>query len=398
MQGLIYDQEIAVEKEHTALITFTTGSSGTPKGADRSHRFLAAQHYALNRNLPYVSTDCDLPVFPIFSLNNIAAGVETIIPAIDVGSPSPKDAALLYAQMKSTGVTCTTLSPSLFNQLANFCIEKNIKLDFLKRVVTGGAPVSFDDIKRMKSVATKAKILVLYGSTEAEPMAEIEAVEMLNQKMSTDPEMVEDGVNVGHIDSGLKFHFIEINKDEVVINDKNDWKKILVKNNQPGELIVAGEHVCEKYFNNEEAFKKAKIKDEKGIIWHRTGDLGFLDSENNLWLVGRVHNAIRRDTQWYFPVKAEIILKKFPFIDRAAFLGIPDTALGEKVVAVFTTKPAFIDIETYIKEIRRVLEKNKFIVDAIIHTDEIPMDPRHHSKVEYGILKNKILENLEKTK
>ncbi|MBY0414648.1 MAG: AMP-binding protein, partial [Bdellovibrionales bacterium] len=90
----------AVEKEHTALITFTTGSSGTPKGADRSHRFLAAQHYALNRHLPYADGDKDLPVFPIFSLNNLAAGVETIIPAIDVGAPAPSDALVLYAQMK----------------------------------------------------------------------------------------------------------------------------------------------------------------------------------------------------------------------------------------------------------------------------------------------------------
>ncbi|MHC4916705.1 MAG: AMP-binding protein, partial [Planctomycetota bacterium] len=64
-----------VEREHTALITFTTGSSGPPKGADRTHRFLAAQHEALDRCLPYADDDVDLPVFPIFSLNNIAGGV-----------------------------------------------------------------------------------------------------------------------------------------------------------------------------------------------------------------------------------------------------------------------------------------------------------------------------------
>jgi acyl-CoA synthetase (AMP-forming)/AMP-acid ligase II/pimeloyl-ACP methyl ester carboxylesterase len=386
-----YEQEVAVEKEHSALITFTTGSSGTPKGADRGHRFLAAQHYALNRNLPYTEADRDLPVFPIFSLNNLAAGVETIIPAIDVGNPAETDAMILYAQLKSAGVTCTTLSPSLFNHLASYCIEKNLKLDFLKRVVTGGAPVSYDDVKRMKSVATKAKILVLYGSTEVEPMAEIEATEMLNQIMPTDPELVEDGVNVGHIDSGLKFRFIQINKEEIRIHTASDWANLVSKDKTPGELIVAGEHVCERYFNNEEAFFKAKIKDENGIIWHRTGDLGFLDKNNNLWIVGRVHNAIKRNDIWYFPVKAEIILKKFSFIHRAAFLGIPDQKLGEKVVAVFTTNENCLDIENYKKEIKRVLEKNNFVIDDVIHTEEIPMDPRHHSKVEYGVLRNKIM-------
>ncbi len=381
---------IPVEKEHTALITFTTGSSGTPKGADRSHRFLAAQHYALNRHLPYETGDKDLPVFPIFSLNNLAAGVETIIPAIDVGAPAASDALVLYVQMKSSGVTCTTLSPSLFNALSAFCLEKNLKLDFLKRIVTGGAPISRDDVARMKSVAEKAQILVLYGSTEVEPMAHIEASEMLAETAHEDAEIVEAGVNVGGLDSGLEYKFIRINKDAVYVKSRSDWNDIEVAPGAVGELIVAGEHVCQKYFNNEEAFFRAKIRDERGVVWHRTGDLGKIDQHNNLWIVGRVHNAINRKGQYFFPVRAEIILKKFPFVHKAAFLGIPDETLTEKTYAVFSTQDKGLNIEEAKKEIRRVMEKNDFQVDEIIHIDDIPMDPRHHSKVEYEILKKKI--------
>jgi acyl-CoA synthetase (AMP-forming)/AMP-acid ligase II len=380
-----------VEKEHTALITFTTGSSGTPKGADRSHRFLAAQHYALNRHLPYADGDKDLPVFPIFSLNNLAAGVETIIPAIDVGAPAATDALVLYVQMKSAGVTCTTLSPSLFNALATFCIEKNLNLDFLKRVVTGGAPISRSDVARMKSVAKNAEILVLYGSTEVEPMAHIEAVEMLAETQDADHEIVEAGVNVGSLDSGLKYKFIHINKDAIYVNQNSDWKALEVPMGEVGELIVAGEHVCERYFNNEEAFFRAKIKDEKGVVWHRTGDLGKLDKHNNLWIVGRVHNAINRKGKYFFPVRAEIILKKFPFVSKAAFLGISDPTLTEKTYAVFSSADQNLNIEDAKKEIQRVMEKNDFVVDEILHVDDIPMDPRHHSKVEYEVLKKKIM-------
>ena len=391
LQGTTPSKTLAVEKEHTALITFTTGSSGTPKGADRSHRFLAAQHYALNHHLPYDDQDKDLPVFPIFSLNNLAAGVETIIPAIDVGQPQATDALVLYVQMKSSGVTCTTLSPSLFNHLATFCIEKNLHLDFLKRIVTGGAPISRDDVARMKSVAKNAKILVLYGSTEVEPMAHIEAVDMLAEIQDADKEIVEAGVNVGVLDSGLQYKFIHIEKDAIFIKKASDWDKLIVNQGEVGELIVAGEHVCERYYNNEEAFFRAKIRDEKGIVWHRTGDLGKLDKHNNLWLVGRVHNAIDRKGQYFFPVRAEIILKKFPFVHRAAFLGINDLELNEKTYAVFSSVEKNLDIESAKKEIRRVMEKNQFIVDEILHVDDIPMDPRHHSKVEYEVLKKKIL-------
>ena len=391
LKGLTPSMTLPVEKEHTALITFTTGSSGTPKGADRGHRFLAAQHYALNQHLPYDENDKDLPVFPIFSLNNLAAGVETIIPAIDVGQPQPTDAKVLYVQMKSAGVTCTTLSPSLFNHLASYCIEEKLPLDFLKRIVTGGAPISRDDVAKMKSVAKNAKILVLYGSTEVEPMAHIEAVEMLAESQDTDPEIVEAGVNVGTLDSGLQYRFIHIEKDGICINKSSDWDKVIVQKGEVGELIVAGEHVCERYYNNEKAFFSAKIKDEKGLIWHRTGDLGKIDKHNNLWLVGRVHNAIKRKGQYFFPVRAEIILKKFPFVHRAAFLGINDPKVNEKTYAIFSTIDKNINIETSKTEIRRVLEKNKFIVDEILHVDDIPMDPRHHSKVEYEVLKKKIL-------
>ena len=375
-----------VEQEHTALITFTTGSSGRPKGADRSHRFLSAQHYALNRHIPYTESDVDLPVFPIFSLNNLAAGVTTVIPAIDVGAPSEKDPLILIAQFLTMKVTCTTLSPSLLNAVSAFCLSNNIKLNGLKRVVTGGAPVSRDDVKRIKEAAPNAEILVLYGSTEVEPMAHIEAEDMLSQIGSSDPEIVEPGVNVGKFDSGLEVKYIKIKEESLSISSDKEWEELEVKKGSPGEIIVSGEHVCRNYYNNEEAFKKTKIVDNLGRIWHRTGDLGFEDDKGDLWLVGRVHNAINRGGEYCFPVRAEIIMKKIPLVKHAAYLGVEDKDLGEKPVAVFSVKEGVKDAEA-IEEVSRMLSKNEITFDDVIVVDHIPMDPRHHSKVEYHVLR-----------
>ncbi len=375
-----------VEKEHTALITFTTGSSGKPKGADRSHRFLSAQHYALNRHIPYIESDVDLPVFPIFSLNNLAAGVTTVIPAIDVGAPSEKDPLILIAQFLTMKVTCTTLSPSLLNAVSAFCLKNNLKLNGLKRIVTGGAPVSRDDVKRIKEAAPNAEILVLYGSTEVEPMAHIEAKEMLAEKENTDPEIVEPGVNVGKFDSGLEVKYIKIFENPLSVGKEEDWNELEVSKGSPGEIIVSGEHVCHNYYNNEEAFKKTKIVDNKGRVWHRTGDIGFEDDRGDLWLVGRVHNAINRKGEYCFPVRAEIIMKRIPLILHAAYLGVDDSELGEKPIAVFSVNDES-KVEEAKKEVERLLEKNKVVYDDIIHVDKIPMDPRHHSKVEYHVLR-----------
>jgi pimeloyl-ACP methyl ester carboxylesterase len=101
-----------VESETTALITFTTGSTGKPKGANRTHRFLSAQHHALSHVIPYAATDIDMPIFPIFSLNNLATGVTTILPAINLAQPSEHDPAILTNQILNNKVNCATMSPS----------------------------------------------------------------------------------------------------------------------------------------------------------------------------------------------------------------------------------------------------------------------------------------------
>lgn len=388
----------AVEQEETALITFTTGSSGVPKGANRTHRFLAAQHYALDECLPYRAQDVDLPVFPIFSLNNIAAGVTTVIPAIDVGVPAEHDASVLLAQFKACGVTCATLSPSLLNGLSAHCLKTGERMLTLRRVATGGAPISRDNLIDFTAAAPNAEAWVLYGSTEVEPMAHIEAKEMIELKTraNEDPEWVDDGVNVGHLVQALETKFIRIHKGPVRVDSAEDWKALEVPHGSVGELIVAGEHVCRDYYNNTEAFSRAKILDERGVVWHRTGDLARLDGKGYLWIVGRVHNAIERDGKYEFPVRAEMILKKLDFVKNGAYLGLPDSTLGERAACVVVPTDASqignprVEAE-YASRIRAIMSKNGVPVDDILFRAEIPMDPRHHSKVEYEVLRKQLL-------
>ncbi|HOD39080.1 MAG TPA: AMP-binding protein, partial [Candidatus Wallbacteria bacterium] len=161
----------AVEGEETALVTFTTGSSGVPKGADRTHRFLVAQHLALDECIPYESGDIDVPAFPIFSLNNIAAGVNTVIPITDIGRPSEKDPVMLVSQIKTCAITCATLSPSMIVNIAKFCDENKITMPKIRRVITGGAPISNDTLELFRKAVPNAEVWVLYGSTEVEPIA-----------------------------------------------------------------------------------------------------------------------------------------------------------------------------------------------------------------------------------
>ncbi|WP_415063339.1 alpha/beta fold hydrolase [Bdellovibrio sp.] len=382
-----------VESEFTALITFTTGSTGKPKGANRTHRFLSAQHHALSHVIPYTEKDKDMPAFPIFSLNNLASGVTTILPALDLAAPSERDSAILACQILNENINCTTLSPSMLVGLARYCKEKGLQLTGLRRVVTGGAPISKDDVKAFYDIAPQTELWILYGSTEAEPMAHIEGRDMLKESQISDPEIIEEGVNVGHISEDIDYRFIRI-KDGPIELSSTPWSQIEVSPGDVGEFICTGDHVCRDYYNNPEAFKTTKILDEKNRVWHRTGDLAYIDPEKNLWIVGRVNNAIERAGKYYFPVRAEVLLKRMDFTYRCAFLGVEDAKLGQATYAVVELKAEIergtFDFDKAKKEIHRVFEKNKIPVDEIKFVQKIPMDPRHHSKVEYKVLRDQL--------
>jgi olefin beta-lactone synthetase len=382
----------AVESESTALITFTTGSSGVPKGANRTHRFLCAQHEALWNVIPYTENDIDMPAFPIFSLNNLASGVSTLLPALDLAKPSDRDPAVLTGQIINQAVTCTTLSPAMFNGLSSYCHSQKTGLPSLRRVVTGGAPISRDNVRSFKSIAPDAEIWILYGSTEVEPMAHIESNEMLSTPSDPDPEIIEQGVNVGHISKELRYKFITPSRDNITWTTDSNWQDLEVAAGQVGEFIVSGNHVCRDYYNNPEAFQKTKIVDGEKNVWHRTGDLGLVDDRGHLRIVGRIHNMIIRRGTPHFPVGPEIILKRLDFVNRSAYLGLADPDLGERCVVALQLKEKEANIPKGLKELKRLFTKNSFPVDACYIVNEIPMDPRHHSKVEYSVLRRLLLD------
>jgi olefin beta-lactone synthetase len=205
-----------------------------------------------------------------------------------------------------------------------------------------------------------------------------------------DPEIVEDGVNVGHVDESVRYKFLKIVKGPIDLA-LTPWQDLEVPRGEVGEFAVSGDHVCRDYYNNQDAFVKTKIRDRDGTIWHRTGDLARLDEHDHLWVVGRVHNAVQRAGKVHFPVRAEVVLKRLPFVSQGAFLGLPDPTLGEKTAVVVALCDRGFNRDTAQREILRLFDKNKIPVDALYFVEQVPMDSRHHSKVEYGELRTFLL-------
>jgi acyl-CoA synthetase (AMP-forming)/AMP-acid ligase II len=361
-----------VDPDDPALVTFTSGSSGEPKGANRTHGFLLAQHRALAAEFPAGEDDIDMPMFPVFALNNLASGVPSIVPAMDFRHVENVDAGRVLRQMQTHGVTTCTASPPFFDRIAEHLAVHPDTKPRLRRLLTGGAPVSDAQLRAWRKALPDPELLVVYGSTEAEPVAHCTAEERLAAVNDLRPRT--PGYCAGHPSERVRTKLIPIQDGPVDHPDELAPGEI-------GELIVTGDHVCRDYYRNPQAVRDNKITDPDGTVWHRMGDTGSFDTAGRFWIAGRVHSTIHRRGKLLHPQLVEQAARgDDDRIRRIAAVGLDDRA----VLAVETDAGEEMkqDIAKRLAAARLEIDE---IVDEIVLTREpLPVDPRHNSKIDYG--------------
>jgi acyl-CoA synthetase (AMP-forming)/AMP-acid ligase II len=362
-----------------ALITFTTGSTGRPKTAARTHAFLWAQHQTLTRHLGLQTDDVDMPALPVFVLNNLALGIPSVLPAADPRRPAAADPAIVVGQMEAAGVTTTTGSPALYERLARWCAAQGRRMP-VRALFTGGAPVS-PPLARLLADTVRGEAHIVYGSTEAEPIAGIEARAMLAAMSASATTPAPDGVCVGRPVPEIEVRLVEAS-DEPIELSAAGWRGLEVPRGATGEVVVRGPHVLTSYFEDETADRRTKIRDG-GRVWHRTGDAARLDEQGRLWLMGRVRWRVRRagDTWWSIP--AELRALSLTGVRHAAYFGVPDAQVGQRAVLCLEM---LADQLTggEIESLRSLLDPMP--VDDLYVLRRIPRDPRHESKTHMEAL------------
>jgi acyl-CoA synthetase (AMP-forming)/AMP-acid ligase II len=369
-----------IEPGSPALITFTSGSSGEPKGANRTHGFLLAQHCALAAEFPAAEGDVDMTMFPVFSLNNLAVGVTSVVPDMDFRRVDRVDAARVLRQMKAHGVTTCTASPPFFDRLTARIEAFPGERPRLRRLLTGGAPVSDAQLRAWRCALPDTEIVVAYGSTEAEPVAHLSAEERLEVKGTP-------GYCAGRPIDRIRARLIRIHDGPVELGEEG-WAAWDVPAGEVGELVVSGEHVCRDYYRNPRAVRENKIGEPDGTVWHRMGDTGSFDSAGRFWIAGRVHSTIWRSGEPVHPQLVEqAALGEDPRIRRVAAVGLPDPSLGARVTVVVETAAG----EELRDEVRSRLAAAGQPADEIVLTAEpLPVDPRHNSKIDYRALRERL--------
>ena len=360
-----------VADDAPALVTFTTGSTGTPKAAARSHGLLWAQHLALARHLRPREDDVDMPTLPVFVLNNLASGIPSVLPDFDPRRPADIDPARIHRQMIAEGVTTSSGSPAFYERLARWCAETGERIP-LRALFTGGAPV-LPPLARLLATVAGGAVGVVYGSSEAEPISGIEARDMLAAMQGP-----AEGVCVGRPVPEVEVRILRPHDGSIA--ELAGWE---VARGETGEVAVTGAHVLAGYLNDPQAELRNKI-DDGGRVWHRTGDAAWLDDEGRLWLMGRIAERVQRDGRVWWGGAAELRALQVECIRHAAYLGIADAARGQRAILCVETASGTLsaaDRERLIAALAPVP------VDEVRVFRTIPRDPRHASKTDAAALR-----------
>ncbi len=318
-----------------ALISFTSGTTGNPKAIPRSHGFLMAQHDAITPLLDSEEPERDLVAFPVFTLINIACGRCSVLPNWKMRNLQKLTTASLTGWLETQQVTRALLPPSICATLSGGDIPEK-----LHTIFTGGGPV-FPDIIQSLQRGNDLRIVSVYGSTEAEPIAHLDANEI-------SPRDAKDMAAGKGLLVGRPVEHIAVRI-------------------QDGEIQVAGAHVNSGYLDPAHDVENKIF--QSGKIWHRTGDAGAFDDQGRLWLWGRVGSDVLAAEIRLYPFSIEVAARYWDGVEHSALMDNDGTV-------VLVIQGDGTQLENWKNAARG------FGVNSVRLITKIPMDARHGSKID----------------
>ncbi len=362
-----------------AAIIFTTGSTGPPKGVRYEHAVFAAQLRHVENYYKISKVDIDQPAFPLFALFSTALGACAVIPDMDATKPARVNPVTFINSLDRYRVTYSFGSPALWKVVSEYCLrEKKTLPSSLRKILMAGAPVSGDLLEKMrKIVPAGTEIHIPYGATESLPIVSIEAEEIVTETWRLTQQG--KGACVGRALPGIHVEIIPIIDEEIneVGHDMIVGPEII------GEIIVSGDVVTRAYDNNENETRMAKTRLD-GRLWHRMGDIGYLDKKKRLWFCGRKAHRVQTTEGTKYTLQCEAIANNHPDISRSALVGI-SKAPGLKIPVLILEKEKSCrrnegNILAEVQKRCAASDLTKDINIFLFH-QSFPVDIRHNAKI-----------------
>ena len=343
----IEEQVISMKLDDLAIIFYTSGTTGKPKGAMMSYRNLFSNMIGGQEVFKVNEKDRFIVYLPMF--HSFTFTVMTLLPFYTKSSIVIIRKLLPFSNIiKQTLLKRVTVFlgvPDIYNALIRaklpwyFLWFNNIRL-----FISGASPLSEDTLNRFGAIFKRADMIEGYGLSENSPAAAVNPLH--HQKV----------LSIGLAMPGYRIKIVD---DEL----------LEVPRGQVGELIIKGDGVMLGYLNRPEATKETIING-----WLRTGDLGKMDEDDYIYIVDRMKDLIISKGINIYPREIEEELMKLDFVKAAAVIGIADPKSGEVPIAYLEleeelkTKPTEADVKKALKA-----QLANFKLPKTVHfVDELP--------------------------
>jgi long-chain acyl-CoA synthetase len=306
--------EVKVDEMDSAVIMYTSGTTGTPKGALLSHQNIitGAMNMAQLCDLQ-VGRDKILVVVPLFHITGLAiafcSAMYAGIPAVIVRKFKSDEALKIIAEEK---VTTMVAVPTILWLMLNEPEFGKYDLSSMRQFAAGGSASPEELLRACAAKLPGVQLMPGYGLTEATAMTH------------TTTSLDEALTKLGSVGKALP-----ILGDKVV-----DASGKELPPGQPGELLVRGCQVMKEYWNNPEATRQTIVDG-----WLHTGDIAKTNEDGFTYILDRMKDMIIRGGENIYSIEVENILYRHPKVLEAAVVGVDDQVFGEQVKAALVLRP-----------------------------------------------------------
>ncbi|KAB8108719.1 hypothetical protein EE612_044616 [Oryza sativa] len=325
--------EVAIDVANDAVaLPYSSGTTGLPKGVMLSHRGLVTSVAQLvdgeNPNLHLREDDvvlCVLPMFHVYSLHSILlcgmrAGAAIVV-------MKRFDTVKMLQLVERHGVTIAPLVPPIVVEMAKSDALDRHDLSSIRMVISGAAPMGKELQDIVHAKLPNAVLGQGYGMTEAGPVLS------MCMAFAKEPTPVKSGA-CGTV----------VRNAELKIVDPDTG--LSLPRNQPGEICIRGKQIMKGYLNNPEATEKTIDKDG----WLHTGDIGFVDDDDEIFIVDRLKELIKYKGFQVAPAELEAMLIAHAAVADAAVVPMKDDSCGEIPVAFVVARDGSGITEDEIKQ------------------------------------------------
>jgi long-chain acyl-CoA synthetase len=332
--------------DDTAVILYTSGTTGTPKGAELTHASLATNVEVSAELFSVTDTDVIFGGLPLFHVFGLTCGLNTAIAAGATLTLLPRfDPTKALEILERDRVTIFEGVPTMYGALLNHPRREEYDVSALRICVSGGAALPVE-VLRGFDAAFSCKILEGYGLSETSPVASF-----------NHPDRERKPGSIGTPIRGVEMKVFDDDDNEVAQGDV-------------GEIVIRGHNLMKGYWGRADA-TEAAIRDG----WFHTGDMAITDEEGYFFIVDRKKDMIIRGGYNVYPREIEEVLYEHPAIRECAVVGVPHDELGEEVgAAVVLKEEADADVAAIRAHAKERVAAYKY-PRHIWFVDELPKGP-----------------------